>query len=164
VEVVALEISVLFPCDLPSGLLGPLDGRQRSVYTCLRYLDTELAEYESCHLVLIQSRFCKKRFAKSIEHVRRHGPTPTHPSRGSLGTGVAAHLLPQPLNRALTAIGFRGHLGSSNLSNLEHPTELLVLRSGKRRCHCAYVGQVGTMQCSTVQCCGRWCAVDSITL
>jgi hypothetical protein len=35
VEVVALEICILFLCDLSSGLLRPLDGRQRPAYTCL---------------------------------------------------------------------------------------------------------------------------------
>jgi hypothetical protein len=140
VEVVALKIRILFPGDLPGGLLRPLNGRQRPAYACLRHLDAKLVIYETSHLVLIQSRFCEKLFAKSIKHVRRHGPTPTHPSRGSLGIVVAAHLLPQPLDRALTAAGFRGHLGGSKLSVLEHPTNLPVLRSGERRCHFACVG------------------------
>lgn len=53
VEVVALEIRILFPCDLPSGLLRPLNGRQRPAYGCLRHLNAELVVYETSHLVLI---------------------------------------------------------------------------------------------------------------
>jgi hypothetical protein len=140
VEVVALEIRILLPCDLPSGLFRPLNRRQRPAYACLRHLNAELVVYETSHLVLIQSRFCEKLFAKSIEYVRRHGPTPTYPGRGSLGIVVAAHVLLQPLDRALTAAGFGGHLGSIQLSVLEHPTNLPVLRSGERRRHCACIG------------------------
>jgi hypothetical protein len=44
------------------------------------------------------------------------------------------------LDRALTAAGFRGHLGGIQLSVLEHPTNLPVLRSGERRRHCACAG------------------------
>jgi hypothetical protein len=137
--VVALEIRVLFPCYLSSSLLRPLDGRQCPAYACLRHLDAELVEYKASHLVLIQSRFCEKLFAKSIKHVRRHGLAPTHPGRGSFSVVVAVHVLPQPLNCALTAPGFRGHLGGIQLSVLEHPTNLPVLRSGERRRHCACV-------------------------
>jgi hypothetical protein len=140
VEVVALEIRILFPYDLPSGLLRPLDGRQRPAYACPRHIDAELVVHKTSHLILIQSRFCEKLFAKSIEHVRRHGPTPTHPGRGSLGIVVAVHVLLQPLDRAPAAPGFCGHLGGIQLSVLEHPTNLPMLRGGERRRHCACVG------------------------
>ena len=140
VEVVALKIRILFPCYLSSSLLRPLNGRQSPAYACLRHLDTKLVLYKASHLVLIQSRFCEKLFAKSIEYVRRHGPTPTHPGQRSLGIVVAVHILLQPLDRALTAPGFRGHLGGVQLSVLEHPTNLPVLRSGERRRHCACIG------------------------
>jgi hypothetical protein len=161
-----LEIRILFPRDLPSGLLRSLDGRQRPAYTCLRHLNAELLLYETSHLVLIQSRFCEKLFAKSIEHVWRHGLTPTHPGRGSLGIVVAAHLLQQPLDRALTAAGFRGHLGRSKLSVLKHATEFPVLRSRQRRCHYSCVDKSApcrAVQYCAVLCSGRWCVADSIT-
>jgi hypothetical protein len=83
VEVVALKIRILIACDLPSNLLQPLNKRQGPTYTYLRHLNTKLVVYKTSYLVLIQSRFCEKLFAKSIEHVRRHGLTPTHSSRGN---------------------------------------------------------------------------------
>jgi hypothetical protein len=55
VEVVALEIRILFPCDLPSSLLRPLNGRQRPAYACLRHLNAKLVMYKTSYVVLIQS-------------------------------------------------------------------------------------------------------------
>jgi hypothetical protein len=135
VEVVTLKIRILFPCHLPSGLLRPLDRRQRPAYACLRHLNAELVEHEASRLVLIQSWFCEKLSAKSTEHVRRHGPTPIHPGQGSLSIIVAVHVLPRPLDHALTKADSGGHLGGSELSVLNHSSDLSMLGSGELGCH-----------------------------